>query len=386
MKHTFKTTISLLLCLFMLLVPVLVSCDTEDYSDGIMIPSQSTPAATEDPEDTCLDTTKLNTENFHTEGEHPPSKDDNLETFYTEELEFLPLGNGDAYAVSCGAAKMLTSIVIPKTYKGKPVTTIASNAFKECVALEQITLPNSILDIREKAFYKCANLKSINFPDSVKVMGNEAFYGCTSLTTIYIPSSIEKLGKKCFFGCISLECITFNAKLCADFASDDKVFCGFGYTNTPALKKCQLIIGSSVERIPNWCFSFLDGGSYLSNGFDFNQIIFENGCRTIGEFALAGNDICASIALPQSLTTIEARAFQCDSYNSLAVSTLIIPKNVKKIDSYAFYNWNSLTQIKFDGTVEDWNAIQKGKKIFNFNVMRCQFVQCSNGRVYFNEN
>lgn len=66
----------------------------------------------------------------------------------------------DSYAVNAGTDKYKKAIVIPNEYKGKPVTTIPSDAFKDSTA-ESIVLPPNIKKIEENAFLNCNGLKKV---------------------------------------------------------------------------------------------------------------------------------------------------------------------------------------------------------------------------------
>ena len=62
------------------------------------------------------------------------------------------------------------------------------------------------------------------------------------------------------------------------------------------------------------------------------------------------------IVLPQSLTTINKHAFIC----CFGLTSIYIPATVTLIDEGAFDRCYNLGTITFDGTKEQWNAIQKG--------------------------
>ena len=79
-----------------------------------------------------------------------------------------------------------TSIIIPTT-----VTTIGTNAFKDCTAITSIILPSnaSFTTIDAYAFMNCASLTSIRIPNTVTTIGTNAFLGCTSLISVYISET-----------------------------------------------------------------------------------------------------------------------------------------------------------------------------------------------------
>ena len=155
--------------------------------------------------------------------------------------------------------KNSTSVVIPKTIKGKPVTVIADNAFDNSYGdyenlttitfetnsnletigsyaffysnITSITLPQSVKNLEEAAFfsanfetvlfeegfeidtinkqtfYACSNLESITLPEGVKIIDDEAFKGCSSLETMILPDSVLYLGNMAFNICDNLQSI-----------------------------------------------------------------------------------------------------------------------------------------------------------------------------------
>ena len=133
----------------------------------------------------------------------------------------------------------LPEVEIPST-----VTSIPSNAFRNCSNLTAITIPEGVTSIEKHAFYGCSSLTAIVvaegnkfydsrngcnalietssntliqgcsatiIPASVKSIGESAFSRCTSLTTITIPESVTSIEKHAFYGCSSLTAITCKA-------------------------------------------------------------------------------------------------------------------------------------------------------------------------------
>ena len=79
-----------------------------------------------------------------------------------------------------------------------------------------------------------------------------------------------------------------------------------------------------------------------------------NSVTSIGSYAFAGCTSLETIVIPDSVTSIERSVFEsCDSLTSV-----VIPDSVTSIDANAFY-CNKLKSIKYRGTEEEWNAIDK---------------------------
>ena len=58
-------------------------------------------------------------------------------------------------------------LVIPSTYKEKPVTSIGSSAFSSCTQLTSVRIPDSVASIGDRVFRYCSNLKSLTISNSV---------------------------------------------------------------------------------------------------------------------------------------------------------------------------------------------------------------------------
>jgi hypothetical protein len=63
-----------------------------------------------------------------------------------------------------------------------------------------------------------------------------------------------------------------------------------------------------------------------------------------------------SITIPNSVTSIGANAFTA----CYGLTFVTIPNSVTSIGEMAFCTCSSLTSITYEGTQEQWNAIDKG--------------------------
>ena len=129
---------------------------------------------------------------------------------YSGGLEFSLTTDGSGYAVSGVGTCTDTKIVIPPTYRGKPVTGITN--LKNTFANE-VVIPDSVTFIGRDAFYFCTAMKSLTLPDSVISIGEYAFYNCTGLKNIVIPDSVTSLGWGVFENCTGLTGVTVGRRV-----------------------------------------------------------------------------------------------------------------------------------------------------------------------------
>lgn len=176
---------------------------------------------------------------------------------------------------------------IKKVVVENGVTSIGENAFRDCVSLGSIRLPDSILTIGDNAFYECKGLKSIVIPDSVADMGISAFEGCsnlksvvlpekndglrsiilkkqlfrncTSLKKINLPSKVWKIEEKAFEGCTSLTRLTLPEKLdsigsyafkgCSGLRSVKDKSCYISKIDEGAFKDCENLTSVKISEV-----------------------------------------------------------------------------------------------------------------------------------------
>ena len=85
------------------------------------------------------------------------------------------------------------------------VITIKECAFYDCKKIEEICAGNNLKYIDEAAFYGCENLKKVNFGDSVKKIRAYAFADCSSLEKFATTENLTAIGNSAFCGCKNLK-------------------------------------------------------------------------------------------------------------------------------------------------------------------------------------
>jgi hypothetical protein len=66
------------------------------------------------------------------------------------------------------------------------LSTLTQQAFQDCTALVDVTIPNGVQSIGTFVFNRCSSLVSVEIPASVTEIGTNCFAGATALTTITI--------------------------------------------------------------------------------------------------------------------------------------------------------------------------------------------------------
>lgn len=200
-------------------------------------------------------------------------------------------GNGADFVIRGGVLERYngaaTEVVIPNS-----VRIIGVRAFEQ-TAITSVTIPDSVLEIRESAFGDCSALTSVVIPNSVQKIGIAAFHRCSSLKSVIIPNSVQEIGSLAFDECSALTSIT---------------------------------ISNSVQKIDQYTFSKCSS---------LTSVTIPSSVRKIGASAFSGCSSLTSITIPSSIQQIYERAFSgCTALRKLKV------EGVPEIGFFAFEGCN----------------------------------------------
>ena len=146
--------------------------------------------------------------------------------------------------------RLTTATTISKHKRG--TTTIGNTAFRNCVSLTSISLPEGVTSIGGYAFNGCNSLTSISLPEGVTSIGNFAFSGCVSLTSISLPEGVTTIGGNAFYNCYSLTSISLPEGVTSIES--------FAFSNCYSLTSISLPEGvtSIGNSVFNNCYSLTD--------------------------------------------------------------------------------------------------------------------------------
>ena len=180
----------------------------------------------------------------------------------------------------------------------KGVKVIGDRAFKFCISLTNINIPNSVRTIGEDAFGECKSLTNINIPNSVTTIGEGAFYICESLTNINIPNSVTTIGDGVFCCCEYLTSITIPSSVVTIIGNPFCYWHGNLYNESKAFIYEDHVLFNKNKTILI---------AYRAKGTNYT---IPNSVTTIGKSAFDGCEFLTNINIPNSVTTIGKSAFE----------------------------------------------------------------------------
>ena len=253
-----------------------------------------------------------------------------------------------------GVDDITVNVTIPDSY-----TTLDSNAFKNCYGLKSITVPGSVTKIQYNAFEGCKNLSSVTFADGSSNLsfGNKVFLNCTSLNNLTLPARLSDAGYGSFQGCTALTNLAVASNSTALFVQDGSLYekndDDTGYTmNTydPTSTATSFTVPETVNNLPvtgigRMAFqnnAHLTSVTVPANVVKFDSYCF-NGCSALSKV---------------SLGTTDAPTLKSDCFTSLPTGSVIevANENVKNAfeapDKYTTYYTADNTTVKVKGSAE----------------------------------
>lgn len=306
----------------------------------------------------------------------------------------------------------LTASVIPAVDEiilEDSVTSIGYYAFYG-LPMKTIRMSPNITSISSYAFYNNANLREIVIPENVETMGGYNFDSCaslkrfeyratnmaftfnpfndyeqapfknTSLTEIYISSNVQSVEKYLF---PSSPLVLTNLSSITEFTPTSKARYSFTEENQftrEMIDDCEVYTfgetkvltdylgDSETFEIPSYIndvFNLLKGNSIVKN------LIVRNNIKTASDHFLSYSKV---ESLYLDVETIEPNAIMsCTRLNSVTFGT-----SLTTIKANAIYDCYYVKYVTYEGTKEQWNAIEKSATWYYFSITS---VHCSDGNI-----
>mgnify|MGYP003294539095 CR=1 FL=1 len=267
------------------------------------------------------------------------------------------------------------------------VTSIPSQAFKDCTTLESIYLPEGVTYIAPDAFEGCTNLKyiispnSTNYsmfiyngeimavvpsvgkelviPEGVKIVGQNIFTN-SKVEKIVFPKSMENIKYRAFYQHPTLQSVVFNGYTNIDdyafngcYSLESVTYAvgneyGSYKIGSHAFEKCEklktVLLAEGLATIQTYTFSesglieiIIPGADIGEKAFSgcqsLQRVNIEEGTSYIGVSAFEECRSLENIVLPKSVEEIRKSAF---AYNT-KLKSINIPESITSIGGSAFY-------------------------------------------------
>ena len=254
-------------------------------------------------------------------------------------------------------------VIIPEAIWGIPVTMINECAFGWQKGITEVTVPDSVIVIKESAFYNCTNLVRVNLGNTVNTLYRRPFLNCPSLEEITVGE-----GNPAFK---SVDGVLYSY--------DMKTLLWY----PPAKKDTEFKIPDGVEEIDEFAFSGaknlvkvtmpdslvkIDQSAFMWCE-NITEIEFGDGLQEIGELAFSGCSSLKEAKITSPLVSVGGWAFDdCPS-----LEKLYLPKSISYIGEFILFNSPNCTVVCFGdsyaaGYANSWGLpyAYAGTEVFGF--------------------
>ena len=235
----------------------------------------------------------------------------------------------DDHAAITGCKTGVTSVEIPDSIEGVPVTCIDDYAFN-CSEVTSVTIPETVTKIGNYVFSMSYSLKSVTLPDSLESVGIKAFEDCKSLETVVFPDHLVTFESHAFKGTPWLD---------AQRAKDPLVIVNGALIDGTTFEG-DLVVPSDVKFIASSAF---DGNTKLTSA------VIPAGVERISDCMFIRCENLTSVEM-KGAVIINAMAF----YLCPKLTDVKIGSKLKTIEMYAFADCTSQGTITFYGSEETW--------------------------------
>ncbi len=169
---------------------------------------------------------------------------------YLEKIEWNAVSAADLinenYAFSrAGKKSERLEVIIGDTVEYVPSYLFYSKQNYE-TNITSVTFGKNLKKIGDAAFRSCIGIENIILPEGLTEIGYMAFHYCLGAKKIVIPSTLEVLGNNSFTDCQALERLEYNAVNVPDLEMSNYVFGRAGRTSG----NLEVIFGDKVTHIP----------------------------------------------------------------------------------------------------------------------------------------
>ncbi|MEE1000545.1 MAG: leucine-rich repeat protein [Bacteroidales bacterium] len=186
--------------------------------------------------------------------------------------------------------------------------------------------------IEDRAFFHNNEITRLTLPENLEHLGAWAFSSCPALSdTLVLPKNLKEIGNDAFCG-TNISCLVIKSEKLEPIDSTLENNFFFNCANL------QTII--CEQSVKNLTFSL------LRSAHNLKEVVFPESLNEIPEAFFAHAKISGRVSFPKDLKTVGWSAFF-----DAKIDSVILPKSVKEIRSYAF-NYSNIKKIDIGSEIE----------------------------------
>lgn len=231
---------------------------------------------------------------------------------------------------------------------------IKNASFKDCVALSEVHFPGQLSLLGNNTYQGCTALKDVVFSKNEQyqpalTIGSYTFAQCSLINTFFFPSRLTSVGNFAFTKCYRLTNLTFEDSNEAIWLGSGAFYNNYNCKNDddyddvykPLFYNCpltSLYMGRNIDYTSGYGREPFCNQHVLTD-VRFSQAGTVTYCK---DYLLYKVNNCASLTLPESLTSIGDKTFAGMS----KLRSIVIPNSVTAIDYSAFEDDTALESVR----------------------------------------
>ena len=194
---------------------------------------------------------------------------------------------GESAFDSC---RYLATVVLPLDCK---IEKIGNYAFRNCAALTQFDMPDSVTSVGEGAFLLCTKLSSVTLSANITAISDLMFANCSALTKLDVPAKVTYIG---------------------DYAFAVLLFDNYGNVRDFGVNRSLNLTGNALNNV-----TYI--GDYAFYGVIMSNVSAPN-LLYVGESAFEKSQIANSVNIP-SVITLGDSAFYGSSVSRITLDSVV---------------------------------------------------------------
>ena len=265
-----------------------------------------------------------------------------------------PISNGDPFRYNTESGNSsLKSIDLGS------VRVLTDGALSDCVALERVTLPDSLIELGDGVFSGCAQLRSVQGGKNVRQIGDGCFSACPALTDFGdLTANVTRVGSLAFF----------NTGWFHDQPNGVVYFGNVAYAYKGTMPEGTIL--DIRDGTVSVTYEFLAGQTELNPSFNqpnLAGLILPESCKYVDAYAFAGatnmkfldlggvqyigreafnNSACESIVLPDSVRYVGSNAFSAPNIRAIHLND-----GLRALDEGAFFTYGKGSGVTIPASV-----------------------------------
>ena len=212
------------------------------------------------------------------------------------------------------------------------ITKIPASAFSR-LQIEQVVIPDSVIEIGRYAFGECNRLRDVVLPSKLTHIPEYAFHFCTSLENVQFPENLESIGAFAFAR-TNLKCVYLPQAVTENWLKE--------LSNSPVLQTYSPFAESAVEVVKFAPGTHAVPALFCAGMKELKEVILPDTVKSIGYQSFARCENLRSIQLPPGITSVAGSAFE----DCINLQYLYIPESAV-FSSSAINGDTSLKDIYF---------------------------------------